>query len=184
MKSAVVLLAILSSCQSDVVRTTHAFLPTPLHWSFSCDFPKKHKRVVREGFAYWEKILGKPMFVEDRCGVADFFIPGKRRGIAVVISDVPEYKVVKGKRWTLWAAAPMATFSNDILSGLIVFFPMWQTETNSGLRRSVVRHEIGHILGFDHSSSRKCLMYEVIDSNEFDKGLCLAEIKRLHEVYR
>jgi hypothetical protein len=186
-KRRAVLLSILllASCQ-DVVQMVFVFPANPIVWSFSCEFPERHKSAVRAGFEYWSKLLGKRLFIEnDRCGVSDYFIPNKKRhGIAVVISDKPEY-VVKGRqKLALWAAAPSASVSDEILSSMIVLYPMWQNSHDEGLRESVMRHEIGHVLGFGHSPDNRCLMYELIEPYEGLKGACSAEIEKFREIYK
>lgn len=143
--------------------------------------------MVRSGFEYWERLLGKKLFFENtKCGMSDYFIPSKKKqGIAIVTSDLPEYVIRNNKKVALWAEAPTATFLEDgSHSNMIVFYPMWSYSDNEDARNSVVRHEIGHVLGFGHTLNKRCLMYEVIELNEGLKGACLQEIKKFQELYK
>jgi hypothetical protein len=185
MKRVVLAVLLLASCQSDVVHVTHVFPTNPILWSFPCDFPIQHKFIIRKGFDYWEKILGKQLFIEEKnCGVSDFFIPGKKKGITVVIVNKQEYTIKNKEKIPLWATATTATYSNKVLSSMISLYTIWQNSEDDGVRESVVRHEVGHALGFGHSSLQRCLMYKIIEASESRKGACLSEIKKFHELYQ
>ena len=65
----------------------------------------------------------------------------------------------------------------------VTFFHGWFTSLSDAEMETTARHELGHVLSFEHSTDPKCLMYFDILPTMNPKPACPAELKLLRETY-
>lgn len=122
---------------------------------------------VRDGFYYWNTIIGRDMFVESAsCGVVSL-LPTDSLGVLVIYNE-------SLKMGSFETFADTSINSRRSVSNLITmnYYLIWSS-TNRETRVSIVRHEAGHVLGMHHSSDASCLMYKTIDPLVYSDGfLC------------
>lgn len=157
------------------------FKNLPILWSFDCEFPEQYKMIIKNAFAYWEgHVNSRPLFEERKdCSISDFFDGTTDGGIGIIIDDEQKFL----DKIPLHGIAPIVVKNDSVYAGLVVLFPVWKQLNNELLQESVVRHEIGHLLGLDHNNNKSCLMYKTIDFDENKKGACLQEIKTIKQFY-
>jgi hypothetical protein len=160
------------------------FLSLPIRWNFPCDFPEKFKADVRDGFNYWDDLTPRQLFQEvAECGV----LLHPSQGI-IVGSFMKEYE--DGTKDKV-AGTAYEYVRNDVpIGGMIIFWKDWLTEKNGNVRRSVARHEVGHILGFEHNTRwESCMMYPYISTSNVqyyghEKQACWSEYRAFMRHYR
>lgn len=162
-------------------RGVQAFRKLPINWNFSCDFPIHDRPAVREGFTYWNGVLGREVFKEaDGCGLD-----------VLMQTDIPRVTVLfmQGPNPThpeILATANVGLFEGVPRSAVLRYYSPWAASTSMNSKRSVSRHEVGHVLGFEHSDFGNCLMYPKIDMVKYSrkpKQACNEEIKESRLIY-
>lgn len=162
-------------------------LRTPIYWTFACDFPEELKAPVREGFKYWDDKTSRELFKESSC-----LRINRVTGIVVTTSQ-DYYTNDKGKqKKSIWGTANNANISGYALIGstITLYRPWLEAKDDQWTRISVVRHEVGHALGFDHVDDEECLMYPYINTphktysdKHIYKEACPAEVRKFREKY-
>ncbi len=148
----------------------------PIEWTFACSFPDSYKKPVRDSFDYWDSLTRKKLFTELK--VCDKI--GLNFGVIVVdYSDKSKEDSTKESYTIAQTSRVLGTFI------VITFFREWTDPDNAVDLVTVGRHEVGHAIGFDHSSSRRCLMYETIIERKkgVDAGVCRSELRLLKRHY-
>lgn len=149
----------------------------PVRWGFSCSFPDdgRLKEEVREGFRYWDDLTPVHLFEEEKAcgrvlpidGIEVLPIHVKYRRDREIVEGTAYYYPTVGRQ----------------VGGAIVLWQDWFEEEYPDTRRSIVRHEVGHILLFDHNEETdRCLMSPWINSERYryhghEKGLCWSELR-------
>jgi hypothetical protein len=160
------------------------FVSFPVKWNFTCDFPEKFKADVRDGFRYWDDMTKKDLFQEVPCGT----INKPDQGIAVGWS-MKEY-LEDGEKEKVAGTAYIFPGLEVPTGGAIMFWKDWLTERNGNIRRSVSRHEVGHLLGFEHNTRwDSCLMYPYVSTDRVsyeghEKQACWSEYRAFIRNYR
>lgn len=162
------------------IYTDHAgepriFSSFPIKWGFSCSFPEAMKPQVRRAFQYWDDMTPAQLFSEaSSCGIVDY-----NNGIYVISSD-SEYE--KGDE-QVWGTAHAAIRNDELKGAVITVWKPWLLSKEVKLQESVIRHEIGHALGYDHGGDARCLMYPYITENHGLLGLCGPEREQFRRLY-
>jgi hypothetical protein len=158
------------------------FVSLPVEWNFPCDFPENRKQDVREGFRYWDDMTDRDLFREmPGCGKvrAD-------RGIVVTLS--PHSNIDEDGVHALGSAYAHVGKDGVQTGGAMVLWREWRDETGP-MRRSVTRHEVGHLLGFQHNRGwGTCLMYPYINVAgaqylDREKRACRSEVREFRQHY-
>ena len=133
----------------------------PILYAINKDVPNKIQRMIIESFDYWDDLTDKDLFFY--MGTTDWVPGDKASGIIVVVGLTHEVRTEEHKN-TLAYVEP-STYWKDtgcLAKGSISIFADTQSKSDDMLR-SVIRHEIGHILGFGHSPDSDDLMYRAIE---------------------
>lgn len=155
-------------CQSVVHLKAAAAGPArmiPLSWRFDCEFPEDRKPEVRQAFNFWDKEANTPLFTERLNCLAE---------VDVVVEAVDWQRTDHG--WFIMGTG---------YPHLITFYRSWGEEIDWWLRENIERHEIGHVLSFEHSGERHCLMFHTVDQDYWhrEKPLCRDEKTLFHKMY-
>lgn len=151
-------------------------LSRPIHWAFTCSFPKALKASVREGFNYWERVTGLQLFVEDRqCGK-----PLQDSWVLVASIDSEFYDSPSAI-----AVSSLYDKQDKYYGGVITFWKSWSAKgTSKASRETVAAHEVGHMLGMDHDEREECEMYPYVDIDLIKpKTACQSEIDAVRQRY-
>ena len=152
------------------------FSSFPIPWGFSCSYPEKLKPLARRAFKWWDDMTPVDLFREvDGCGIVDY-----NNGIYVIHSD-SMYDKIEGE--TVWGTAHAAIRLGKLHGGVITLWRPWLQSKELDLQESVIRHEIGHLLGFDHGGDERCLMYPYITDKYRLQGLCKPEKDTFRRLY-
>lgn len=152
------------------------FSKFPIQWGFSCSFPDKFKASTRRAFKWWDDMTPVQLFQEvPGCGIVDY-----NNGIYVIHADVL-YDKIEGEQ--VWGTAHAAIRLDRLKGGVITLWKPWLDSKEADLQESVVRHEIGHLLGFDHGGDSRCLMYPYITDKYRLQGLCGPEKESFRRLY-
>lgn len=142
-------------------------------WQFSCDFPEDFKNSARFGFDYWNMLAGRVVFTEQPCG-EDIL-----RNVVVYYSD----KSREGSDEMHFTIA-QTSFSFVGAIRTVTFFREWTAPENFMDTISVARHEVGHVLGFEHSDDKKCLMYPtIVEKRKSWNAVACEEERRIFRRY-
>lgn len=141
---------------------------TLVRWAPACtDFSDVQLDFVRDGFSYWEGMVGHRLFEEMPC-------VGVGEGISGVLVHREDRDYFDGTLGYESDSVPAGYWSGEI-----ALLPAWFSGTD-WLKRQVIRHEVGHLLGFDHVDDPGCIMNFEAASDE----ACGAEVNAIVEVYR
>jgi len=185
-----ILISLLLSCQDTTLKSVRwradgnqiAFLrEDSVVFAFHCTFPEEEKFAVRDGFDYWNGIIGRGFFVEkENCVNDDPSNPVNAKIIAMFL-DADSFSGPQ------ILASTYVKYSDTIPEyATIWFYPSWIDASDFG-KASTARHEVGHTLGLNHSDFEKCLMFSKLDMrvyNEKLKTVCKdeeTEVKRIYE---
>lgn len=165
------------------------FTKFPIAWGFECNFPEKFKAEVRASFQYWDDLTPRDLFKEDdRChalsprthivvGTVDKDYSGK-------LKKDDDGEIVEGTAYIY------PEDGDGSLGGVIALWRGWLREEYRDTRLSIVRHEIGHVLGFEHNIKiEQCLMHPYINTpshtyHGHEKNLCNSELKVFRQHYQ
>jgi hypothetical protein len=123
---------------------------------------------VRKAAAYWNEQAGRPIFVDGRYALPDAYNDVALVRFEWASPDDPQHP----ERFEL------AVTSGDNVVTLYVGF---QSEADAD-QETTARHELGHVLGFDHAKLPECLMYPVIHPRWYPMPLCQEEKTLLKEI--
>ena len=161
----------------------------PISIVFATDFPKEYEQQVKDGIAFWNRQAGQQILRAEEYDQSE--------GIAYVqfspITEIEPYSCDEwnkkheennarrrknGEKETDDVCTPAHEYANVRHLGSdfshMTLFKDWRDASNT-TRQSVIRHELGHVLGFEHYGNRACLMYPVVSDTGFPKELCAAE---------
>ena len=146
--------------------------------------PESMQKIVKEEIEYWNSLSSKKIFFY--MGETDwesYSEENKESGIILVIS-IKETKPDKHK--TTLAYTSLRWYNNGCITGQGITLYLDTLDKSSDNRiRSVIRHELGHTLGFVHSKEDDDLMYKSIGSYIYDdlKELSEWELKAFKIFY-
>jgi Matrixin len=133
----------------------------PLALVFDTGMDAELERPLREAAAYWNIAAGRTLFVD-----ATYAKPDDYNDIVFVQFKWASYSDPHHPDRTELAA----TSPDNVITLYLGFLE--QTDAD---RESTARHELGHVLGFDHSSLVECLMYPIIHPHWYPAELCREE---------
>jgi hypothetical protein len=144
----------------------------PMRWSFDCDFPREKRTYVRAGFDYWNGLLDRTFFVEDKCDTWD----GQSAGLRISRSAVRHPKDCDA--FSILAVTQREIGKRGLSAAQIIYYPVWFQCGDENELVATSRHELGHVLGFNHFPWKECLMYHnVVDGSVGEpKRMCFEEI--------
>ena len=124
-------------------------VPLPIAILFEKDFPAES--VVREAAQWWNEQMGAQVFIDGR------YAEGETLAHIIFSWDTiqdPQRPDV----YELAITSGGAVRDDQVRFDVVTFYANWLTE-NRGVQQSVARHELGHVMGIDHSSRPNCLMF-------------------------
>ena len=188
MRSRALLLVLLLSCAPKLASfkinpsgQAQVFAELPVSWTFDCAFPREMKADARDGFNYWNRILGHTVFEEiTGCGVLSLLEHSTPRVFVTTVTTMhPTHPHHIG-------TTTIGLVGGVPRSGVLRYYRPWLEHTSRAGRASVARHEVGHALGFEHSEVEWCLMYHEIEMKEYrdkPKMACRHEIEAARRRY-
>jgi len=147
-------------------------------WTFDHGFPESLKGPIRRGFRYWNEQSGKKLFQE---------IPNRDSispATGVVVTMDPEHSPDDrfGESSTL--AEVTRWFGRYGTQGAVmIVFKDFEVLGSEDEQESVARHEVGHIVGFNHFENPRCLMYAYVSGSRHPIGMCPAERRIFNRYY-
>lgn len=183
MRPLVLWLIFLSSCHTGrplpPVPIPAPIMRTPMSYSFTCAFPENLRPSVRAGFDYWNDIVPGTFVESLGCDLAN--------GIIVSLSRMSYLRGDGTLDPNTWADTLNMQAHGQIVGSLITFYADWATGDRR-VQGSVVRHEIGHVMGFEHSKHGECIMHSSINTTtvKYDdrtKAACPSEIREATSLY-
>lgn len=157
------------------------FARTPVLWSLDCAFPPKTAPQARDAFRYWNLLLGWDLFQEsEQCGA----FGAAFRGSPFVLVAWFDAEHEDGPE--IMGSAQTDGFGSTVESGRVGYYRSWSNALSDSVRLSAARHEVGHVVGFDHSDFKRCLMYGSLDSRAYEsrpKAACKEEVDEVRKQY-
>ena len=167
----------------------------PTTWAFDCQFPDSQKMPVRLGFSYWNVLAGNEIFREEYdCTkvneISSYFEVIVMASNTVHDEDKPltEMGEIVFKSPTFATTARRMIEDRQIIGGVILVYLPWLQEPSLAIQTSVIRHEVGHVLGFEHNGVETCLMSEYINGeyhryDDSPKSACREEKRDFLALY-
>lgn len=162
-------------------------VPAELH--FGCDLDDHEQQTVEKAARYWNDAVGVTLFtVHPECGIepSDY----EDLGASVVLVsyvDILKRDPRPGHEHYLETAATLQNTQNGLIySATVHLYRSWR-ELGGGMEgQSIIRHELGHVLGLEHTRDPRCLMYfsNQFDTPEFATPACDAELKLVRSIYK
>jgi hypothetical protein len=190
----------------------------PMTWAFECGFPRAQRSIIRRAFEFWnrERPLGTPLLFREaaKCGI-DALVAEACDDLTHPCSTVVVRAVNLVPKGldpdTLGTGMPgTGEGSDDIIAGVLTLYPQYFRDSDDTvLQDTVARHEVGHILGFEHDDDTcrdwcraiqpteasigpddedctgcPCLMQSVVPKGMWaPRGLCDFERSELQRMY-
>ena len=167
------LLALLLLTADPAVEHLDTRIQLPATIVFDCDFPARLKAPVWHAVDYWNRVSHARLFTVDSvCHDADtLFLSEASVSLIVMVlrdKDKPDDKGVNRL-----ADTNHSTWSSVVKLEQINFYPEW-LDYDIDYQEATVRHELGHAMGMDHSTSESCLLWPYIRMSRY--SACSAEI--------
>lgn len=147
---------------------------TPVPWAFDCAFPVDLRGPIRRAVSYVSLAVGPGvMGRESPCVDRPDFT-----GVTFVLLE-------REFRGDTWGMAPREMSSGVELERDVILMGPWAESGSDALREDVARHELGHVLGLEHSSDQGCLMFPVRsrDRDDVPRTFCERELRLLRGMY-
>lgn len=157
------------------------FHELPIKWMFSCTFPEEYKQTAREGFAYWNSETSVILFEEDTSGCSLGYRKNNYPQVIVYHTDL-----LNESKQSTFATAAVDYDGNKALWADVRYYGLIN-DMSDDIKRSVARHEAGHVLGLDHSDIPACLMFSMIDTEMYlnkAKKACKPEVRQIVKNYK
>lgn len=161
MKTLLVTMLMLEGCCSGPVSELFdgaMFIPRELTYGLCDGLSSGDHPEIDQGFNFWNNEIGHLAFTPGGCHTSD---------IQIHISDSDDGRLGRVRRGT--------EGTNFFVIELAVD---WITAPEAWTRQNVMRHEIGHVIGFGHSPCPTCLMYRETRALR-ERGLCASEREAL-----
>lgn len=167
-------LAVMCCVTEETLKMDVKWAELPIYWSRSSTMDPVQILLVEEGFDYWNKALGKEVFVEVLPD--DYLNPHFPAQVTIYPAGENFPSPIDSKFYTR-----VATTSDD--RHTVVLWSEFD-ELNLNEQRTAIRHEAGHVLGMSHSTDDKCLMYfSVGNASSAPREACAKEITMLKAYY-
>ena len=141
----------------------------PIRWRFDDDFPIKYEVDAKDGFDYWERLLGEDLFEQE---------PRTSTKAVVIVSFedrlAPRDTPAKLKCGVVTVGNTWRTRDDRMRRSWIVYWKRWK-EGPVSLRLTMSRHEVGHALGMEHIVGKECIMHEIAWRKYGLKEACIHE---------
>jgi hypothetical protein len=154
-------------------------LEIPATVYYSCQFWLYEKTEIRRATEYWNEVAGVKLFIpSEKCGIPD-------TGELISVNFIDKEKIDRDTG-SYEVAETRAGDGNPVKDAEIFIFNRWRRLLSPQQQESVVRHELGHVLGMDHTPDGRCLMYWNTDYDDPDivTPACNAEIKMIKGIYK
>lgn len=162
-------------------------IATPATLYLDCSLTQDQQVMVTEAAEYWNTAVGKKLIVvEPECGVPeDSYATVEGTTIKVQFLDLRVVDPRHGEPYVEAAATHLDTNNGLIYHATISLYRTWLQIGYGRKQASIIRHELGHVLGLDHTEDRRCLMYfsNTYDSPDFITQACGAEVRLLRSIY-
>ncbi len=153
----------------------------PVIYLINKDVPENVKTIIIRSFKYWDDLTEKNLFFY--MGITNWSSDDIRSGIIVVV-DIKELKTVEHEANGALAYTNLIwyTISGCLSNGGITIYKS-SLELSDDRLESIIKHEVGHILGLGHSPHSRDLMHEVIRVFDRKKDLTEWELKAFKIYY-
>jgi hypothetical protein len=129
---------------------------------FSSNLPEKHIEATRDSFRYWNEALEKDFFFD--IGIINedpsHFSRSTAEGVDYLV--VGTAKVERFRKETTYAIASYISEKSGCMTNSMILFNEEYLDIDMDKFKSIMRHEIGHILGLAHTEEEERLMLHYI----------------------
>ena len=150
----------------------------PVAILFDANFPEEWRNIVIDSANYWNTTFDKEFFI---------ISPYTRSfGTAVFITFKNENKKDEGHIWSrdIATTAFPKPINGFIPYADVTFYSGWiSILKNRAERESTARHELGHVLGLDHTPDMDCLLYPFVLPTDTPLTVCIRERELINKLY-
>jgi len=140
--------------------------PNKIPFVITKDVPDHLADNIQESFEYWDDLTERDLFIY--MGVIDIEYGPAFEKAGIIVIDLHENEVLYDHELTkendnILALSYLRSHPNGCIASSAIFIYSSSMNTTESSFKSIIRHEIGHVLGLGHNTDMNGLMYPTLE---------------------
>lgn len=152
----------------------------PVTIQFDEKFPKSDIPVVLAAASYWNKISGVRLFTDE------LSVDGELLIVTASVENPTDKNAIQtnNKHPHIIASTHTGRIEKArVKDAVITFYEAWLFFVTGADQESAARHELGHVLGLDHTTDPNCVMHASVIHDDTPRELCASERDLIRKMY-